>query len=69
MSRIDPVVLLVLLVFAIPVLVQLRTVAFYLGFEPTVSQSVALGLAVMAVIVCWAYWPERWMPGRSEGPE
>ncbi len=69
MSRIDPVVLLVLLVFTVPILVQLRTVAFYLGFEPTVTQSIILGLAVIVVIVGWAYWPARWLPSEPEGCE
>ena len=56
--RISPEALLVLIAITIPFLVQLRTVLFYIGFEPTVAQSVGSGIVVIGAIVLWAFLPE-----------
>lgn len=62
--RISPVLLLVLIAIVIPFVVQIRTVAGFVGIEVTIAQNIAIGAFIIAAIVVWAIWPDKWVPGR-----
>ena len=54
--------LLVLIAILIPFIVQIRTVAGFLGIEVTVAQNAAIGALVIAVVILWAVLP----PGTTD---
>lgn len=56
--RISKGALAVLLAFTVPVVVQFRTVAAFLGFEVGVVESLLVGSVLVALIIAWALWPE-----------
>lgn len=57
--------LLVLLAIALPFIVQIRTVAGFVGIEVSWLQTAAIGLVVVIAIVLWAVWPARWLPSSA----
>ena len=63
--RISTEALAILLAFTVPIVVQFRTVMAFLGFEVGVVESVLFGIVLVALILSWAFWPER--GGTSEG--
>lgn len=65
--RVSKAGLLVTLAFAAPFLVELRTVLSWVGIELSVLESVALGAAVVAAIVVWAFLPEGDEDGGGSG--
>ncbi|AGB17564.1 hypothetical protein Halru_2997 [Halovivax ruber XH-70] len=52
--RIDPALLLVVLVLAVPFIVELRTVAAWVGIDLSLLQTVLIGVAILGAIVVWA---------------
>lgn len=58
--RISWASLLVVLAIATPVLVQIRTVAYMVGIELTMTESVVIGALVIAGILVWAFFPTDW---------
>lgn len=56
--RVDPAVLLVILALALPFIVQLKTIADFVGYNMTLTQHVAIGTAALLAILTWAFWPE-----------
>jgi len=52
--RIDPVLLLVVLVLAVPFIVELRTVAAWVGIDLSLLQTAIVGVALLGAIVVWA---------------
>lgn len=61
--RIDPGLLLVILAIAVPFIVELRTVAAWIGIGLSIVQTVVIGVVVLGAIVVWAVAP------RSGGSE
>ncbi len=56
--RIAPAHLLVLLAVLLPFIVQIRTVAGFLGLEVTVAQNAAIGALIILAVILWAMMPE-----------
>lgn len=56
--RVDPAVLLVILAIALPFIVQLKTIAGFVGYNMSVSQHAVIGAVVVLAIVVWGVWPE-----------
>ncbi|WP_247728827.1 hypothetical protein [Halovivax limisalsi] len=52
--RIDPAVLLVVMALAIPLIVELRTVAAWVGIDLTLVETAVVGVALLGAIVAWA---------------
>lgn len=52
--RIDPALLLVVLVLAVPFIVELRTVAAWVGLDLSLAQTAIIGVALLGAIVVWA---------------
>jgi len=52
--RIDPALLAVVLVLAVPFIVELRTVAAWVGIDLSILQTAIIGVAVLGAIVVWA---------------
>lgn len=56
--RVHPAVLLVLLALTIPFIVELRTVAVWIGIELTIGQTAVIGALVVGAVIAWALLPE-----------
>jgi len=52
--RIDPALLLVVLVLSVPFIVEFRTVAAWVGVDLSLLQAALIGVAVLGAIVVWA---------------
>ncbi|MFC3959260.1 hypothetical protein [Halovivax cerinus] len=52
--RIDPALLLVVLALAVPFVVELRTVAAWVGVDLSLVQTAVVGIAILGAIVLWA---------------
>ena len=57
--RIEPGILLVLIALMVPFIVQIRTVAAFVGIEVSVAQNATIGILAIAIIVVWALLPEN----------
>ena len=57
--RISPPVLLVVLAVTVPFVLQIRTVASFVGIELSVVQTGLIGAIVAGAIVAWSLWPKR----------
>ena len=57
--RFHPAVLLVIVALTVPLVVELRTMAVWIGLELSVAQTLAIGAVVIGAIVAWAMLPER----------
>ena len=56
--RIDPGILLVLIALMLPFIVQIRTVAGFVGIEVSVAQNATIGLLAIGALVLWALLPD-----------
>ncbi|MDQ2050768.1 CbaC protein [Natronolimnohabitans sp. A-GB9] len=65
--RVSKEALLIILAFIAPIIVELRTVLAWANIELTVLESVVLGLAIVALVLVWAFFPED--ESSSETPE
>lgn len=57
--RIDPGTLLVLIAIMVPFIVQIRTVASFVGIEVSVGHNVTIGVIAIGALVLWALLPEQ----------
>lgn len=64
--RVQPSVLLVVLAIALPFIVQIRTLAGFVGYDMTAGQNAAIGALLILAIVLWAVWPDEWVPRTHE---
>ncbi len=64
--RISPAGLLVVLAFAVPALVQARTVLAFAGVHVSPLQTVLIGLLVLTAVVLWAVAPGSGTEAPSE---
>ena len=60
--RISPERLLVVLAILLPFIVQIRTVAGFVGVTVTVEQNIAIGVLIIAAVVVWALMPQNGSP-------
>lgn len=69
--RIEPATLLVLIAILIPFIVQLRTVAGFIGVELSVQLHAAIGVFIIGALVMWALMPANGTATRTpdEGHE
>lgn len=56
--RLSPTELLIVLVFIVPVVVQLRTVLGFFDIYVSPFQAIGVGVMIVAVIVLWAVFPD-----------
>lgn len=52
--RINPGLLLVVLAITVPFIVELRTVAAWIGVDLSLAQTAVIGVVVLGAIVVWA---------------
>lgn len=57
--RVSPAQLVVLLAILVPFIVQIRTVAGFVGIEVTVTQNAAIGALIILAILVWAMTPRN----------
>ncbi|WP_290819294.1 hypothetical protein [Halovivax sp.] len=55
--RVHPALLLVLLALTIPLVVELRTMAVWVGIELSIAQTAAVGAVLIGALVVWALFP------------
>lgn len=56
--RVHPAVLLVLIALVVPLVVELRTVAVWVGVELSLAQTAVIGVFVVGALVAWAVFPD-----------
>lgn len=56
--RVHPAILLVLIALTIPLVVEFRTMAVWLGVELTVGQTVGIGVLVVGAVLAWAVFSD-----------
>ena len=55
--RVHPALLLVLLALTIPFVVELRTMAVWVGIELSLAQTGAVGALLIGALLLWALFP------------
>ena len=55
--RVHPALLLVLLALTIPLVVELRTMAVWVGVELSLAQTAAVGALLIGALLVWALFP------------
>lgn len=56
--RINPALLLVIVAFTVPIVVEARTMLVWIGIELSILQTVVVGVLAVGAILAWAFWPE-----------
>lgn len=56
--RVHPALLLVLIALTIPLVVEFRTIAVWLGVELTVGQTVGIGVLIVVALLAWAVFSD-----------
>lgn len=56
--RVHPAILLVLIALTIPLVVEFRTMAVWLGVELTVGQAVGIGGLLVGALLVWALFSD-----------
>ncbi|ARS89342.1 CbaC protein [Natrarchaeobaculum aegyptiacum] len=56
--RISGGALLVAIAFTVPIVVELRTILAWFGVQISVFEGLVLGLALIAALLVYAFWPE-----------
>ena len=60
--RLSPGQLLVLLAILVPFIVQIRTVAGFVGITVTIEQNIAIGALIIAAVLIWVLMPQNGSP-------
>ena len=56
--RVHPALLLVLIAMTVPLVVELRTVAVWVGVELSLGQTALIGVFAVVAILAWAVFPD-----------
>ena len=56
--RVHPALVLVLIAMTVPLVVELRTVAVWVGVELSLGQTALIGVFAVVAILVWALFPD-----------